>query len=80
MTVVYCTATKVRPGRSTPLSTKSGGGSLGMGYRLPQEQSVGEVEGPSNRGSVAAAWIAATLVLAVFMFGLWVASEWLQRR
>lgn len=40
---------------------------------------MSEIEGPSNRGSVAAAWIATVLVLAVFMFGLWVATQWLQR-
>ena len=40
---------------------------------------MSEIEGPSDRGSVAAAWITVTLLLTVFMFGLWVASEWMAR-
>jgi hypothetical protein len=40
---------------------------------------MSEIEGPSDRGSVAAAWITVTLLLTVFMFGLWAASEWMAR-
>lgn len=43
------------------------------------DSAMSETEQPSDRGSVAATWITVTLVLAVFMCGLWVASEWLQR-